>query len=417
MSAKNHLFLSDEMTLRTLSCEAYECLTHNILPFWLYNMHDTQKGGWYGQMTGRGKCIEDAPRSAILYARLLWTFSAAYRVLSSVDTTNYDEYLYAATMTKDYILAHFMDRDYGGTFWSVTADGLPYDTKKQFYAQGFMLYGFSEYARATGDEEALRVAVQLFDIIESHAWDNEYYGYIEACKRDWQPIEDMRLSAKDENYPKSQNTHLHIIEPYTNLLRAGVEIVSPAISRLIDVFTNHILNPKSYHLDLFFKMDWSRMSTTESYGHDIESSWLLHEAVLVLGNIDLINKVEPIVRKVSTASEKGLQTDGSLIYEGKPDGSHFDRDRHWWVQAEAVVGFFNLYQHFGDKTALNKALRCWEYIKNNLIDNVHGEWYWSIRHDNSVNLDDDHAGFWKCPYHNGRMCLELIERIDTMLSK
>jgi mannobiose 2-epimerase len=368
-------------------------------------------------MTGKGLIEEDAPRGAILYARLLWTFSAACRVLDDRAC------LEAARLTKDYIFAHFIDKEYGGTFWSVTADGQPLDTKKQFYAQGFMLYGFSEYARATGDEEALQMAIHLFDIIERHAWDDNYSGYIEACTRDWQPIADMRLSAKDENYPKSQNTHLHVIEPYTNLLRLLRETnpeseyagnVSAAVGRLVSLFTDHILNPKTHHLDLFFDMDWTRRSTTESYGHDIECSWLLHEAALVLGDKAILNKVEPIVREVALASEKGLQPDGSMIYEGEPDGSHFDRDRHWWVQAEAVVGFFNLYQHFGDKSAFDKALRLWEYIKNRLIDHERGEWYWSIREDGSVNLDDDHAGFWKCPYHNGRMCLELIGRISAM---
>lgn len=417
MPAKSHLFPSNETSLRTLCHEAHECLTQNILPFWLNNMLDTKRDGWYGRMTGKGLIDKNAPRGAILYARLLWTFSAAYRILD--DHTC----LEAARLTKNYILAHFMDCEFGGSFWSVTADGQPLDAKKQFYAQGFMLYGFSEYARATGDQKALQIALHLFDIIESRAWDNNHGGYIEACTRDWQPIANMRLSAKDDNCPKSQNTHLHIIEPYTNLLRllhetnpeSGYERkVSAAVERLVSLFTNHILNPKTHHLDLFFDMDWTRRSTTESYGHDIECSWLLHEAALVLGDKAVLNKVEPIVREVALASEKGLQPDGSMIYEGEPDGSHFDRERHWWVQAEAVVGFFNLYQHFGDEMALDKALRLWEYIKNHLIDYEYGEWYWSIREDGSVNLDDDHAGFWKCPYHNGRMCMELIERIGTM---
>ena len=411
MLAMRRLFLSDEPLLRTLCHEVQECLTQNILPFWLNNMLDTKRGGWYGRMTGKGMIKEDAPRGAILYARLLWTMSAAYRVLSD------RSYLDAATMTRDYIIEHFMDKEYGGTFWSVAADGQPLDTKKQFYAQGFMLYGFSEYARATGDEEAMQMALQLFELIERHAWDKEYAGYIEACTRDWQTITDMRLSAKDENYPKSQNTHLHIIEPYTNLLRLLHETnlesentrkVSSAVKHMISLFTDHILNPNTHHLDLFFDMDWTRKSTTESYGHDIECSWLIHEATLVLGDETLLYKVEPVVRKVAQASEKGLQTDGSMIYESD------DNDRHWWVQAEAVVGFLNLYQHFGDKDALQKALRLWQYIREHLIDHKHGEWYWSIRADGSVNLDDDHAGFWKCPYHNGRMCLEMIERIDSM---
>ena len=407
-----------QKTLKTLQQEATECLTRNILPFWLNNMQDTDLGGWYGRMTGKGEIEKDAPRGAILYARLLWTFSAAYRVMGG------KELLDAATMTKEYILKFFIDKEYGGTFWSVTADGQPLDTKKQFYAQGFMLYGFSEYVRATGDEEALQIAVHLFDIIERHAWDDDYGGYIEACSHDWQSIADMRLSAKDENYPKSQNTHLHIIEPYTNLLRLLQETdpeseyarkVSAAVGRLVSLFIDHILNSKTHHLDLFFDMDWTRRSTTESYGHDIECSWLLHEAALVLADKAILNKVEPIVREVAKASEKGLQADGSMIYEGEPDGSHFDCERHWWVQAEAVVGFFNLYQHFGDEAALTKALNCWQYIKEHLIDYERGEWYWSIRAGGSINQDDDHAGFWKCPYHNGRMCLELIERIKFML--
>ena len=418
MPAESHLFLPDETLLRTLCREVHECLTKNILSFWMGNMLDTKRGGWYGRMTGRGLIEEDAPRGAILYARLLWTFSAACRLLGD------SAYLEAARMTEEYILAHFMDGEHGGSFWSVSADGQPLDTKKQFYAQGFMLYGFSEYARLTGDEEALQTGLHLFDTIERHAWDCDQGGYIEACTRDWHPIADMRLSLKDENYPKSQNTHLHIIEPYTNLLRLLRETnpegeyagkVSAAVERLISLFTGRILNPRTYHLDLFFDMDWTRRSRTESYGHDIECSWLLHEAALVLGDKAELNRVEPIVRAVAMASEKGLQPDGSMIYEGEPDGSHSIRDRHWWVQAEAVVGFFNLYQHFGDATALGKALRLWEYIKDRLIDTERGEWYWSIREDGSVNLIDDHAGFWKCPYHNGRMCLELIERIGTML--
>ena len=407
-------------TLTSLRREAERCLTENILPFWLDNMIDHERGAWYGQMTGRGRLMKDAPRGAILYARLLWTMSAAYRVFSSRSDAAGTEYLEAATMTKDYILNHFVDREYGGTFWSITADGAPLDTKKQFYAQGFMLYGFSEYARATGDEEALRTALQLFEIIERHGWDSGHGGYVEAYTRNWQLIDDMRLSAKDENFPKSQNTHLHIIEPYTNLLRAMREAgmkneeLRTKVESLIEIFCTHILNPETYHLDLFFDMDWTRRSTTESYGHDIECSWLLHEAALALADARILNKVEAVVKEVAKASEKGLQADGSMIYEGEPDGSHFDRDRHWWVQAEAVVGFFNLYQHFGDEAALDKALRLWKYIKEHLIDHERGEWFWSIHDDGSVNLDDDHAGFWKCPYHNGRMCLELMERIDSM---
>lgn len=422
--------------MNTLKTEVKDVLVNNILPFWL-KMEDQERGGFYGQMTGMGELRPNANRGCILNARILWSFSAAYRVLKRI------EYLEAATRAKDYILQHFVDPVYGGTYWEVDADGKPIDTKKQFYAIGFAIYGLSEYARATAGlyaqrrqqgglsayptanaQEALDMALALYEDIEQFSWDQEFGGYIEACTREWGKIEDMRLSELDANYPKSQNTHLHIIEPYTNLYRAMKECselkvssiqmlkVEKSLRSLIDIFCNKILNPETHHLDLFFEMDWKRgAGHLESYGHDIECSWLMHESALVLGDPAVLRQVEPIVQMVARASEKGLNADGSMTHEANLDTGHVDADRHWWVQAETVVGFYNIYQHFGDHSALEKSLRCWEYIKNNLIDNTLGEWYWSRDPQRNINLKEDHAGFWKCPYHNSRMCLELMERI------
>ena len=424
----------DNQAVATLKQEVTDVLTKNILPFWLNKMQDREHGGFYGRMDGHCVLHPEAEKGAILNARILWSFSAAYRVLGV------REYLNAATRAKDYILAHFIDKEYGGVYWSVDDSGQPKDTKKQFYAIGFAIYGLSEYARATGDREALDYALQLFDCIEEYAFDTVNNGYIEACTREWGEIADMRLSDLDANYPKSQNTHLHIIEPYTNLLRAIQELqaaqtcayvpaigsilpidvavppetmirIEEALRNLIDIFTDKILNPATHHLDLFFDMDWTRgAGRLESYGHDIECSWLLHEAALVLGDEELLKKVESIVRLVAKSSEKGLNADGSMIHEANLDAGTKDDDLHWWVQAENVVGWLNIYQHFGDEEALQRALRCWQYIKDNLIDWKDGEWYWSRHADGTLNLDDDHAGFWKCPYHNSRMCLEIIER-------
>ena len=387
--------------------EVQDVLQTNILPFWLNNMIDRENRGFYGRIDGHGQLHADAEKGAILNARILWTFSAAYRVLKR------PEYLAAATRAKDYILEHFYDREFGGIYWSLDCLGRPKDTKKQFYAIGFVIYGLSEYARATGDREALDYAIRLFECIEQHSLDRKDNGYIEACTREWGEIADMRLSDFDANYPKSQNTHLHIIEPYTNLYRVWKdEHLEKALRNLINIFTDKILNPETHHLDLFFDNDWTRgAGHLESYGHDIECSWLMHEAALVLGDEEVLKKVEPIVQLVAKASEKGLNADGSMVHEANVDTGHVDDDLHWWVQAEAVVGFFNVYQYFGDEQALEKATRCWQYIKQNLIDYDNGEWYWSRHADGTLNLDDDKAGFWKCPYHNGRMCLELIERI------
>lgn len=417
-----------------LKREMQDVVENNILRFWLDQMMDYEHGGFYGRMDGNGELHKDAEKGAILNARILWAFSAAFRVLK------HPEYLEAATRAKDYIIEHFIDQEYGGVYWSVDCEGNPLDTKKQFYAIGFMIYGLSEYARATGDREALDYALDLYDCIEEHAFDSEHNGYIEACTREWGEIADMRLSDLDANYPKSQNTHLHIIEPYTNLLRCLKEVqaqescdyvpalgavlpvgisvpqetismVEGALRNLVDIFTDKILNEETNHLDLFFEMDWTRgAGHLESYGHDIECSWLLHEAALVLGDANVLAKVEPIVQAVAQASSKGLRPDGALIHEANLDTGHVDDDLHWWVQAENVVGWVNIYQHFGDQDALQHAERCWQYIKDNLIDWENGEWHWSRHPDGSLNTVDDKAGFWKCPYHNSRMCLEVIER-------
>ena len=397
----------DKNKLVLFKKEMQDELTGNILPFWIDKMVDHENGGFYGRIDGHGNLHADAEKGGILNARILWTFSAAYRVLGK------SEYLEMATRAKDYIIAHFIDREYGGTYWSLDYKGNPKDTKKQFYAIGFMIYGLSEYVRATGDKEALDYAIQLFECIEEHSLDVIYNGYIEACTREWGEIADMRLSVLDANYPKSQNTHLHIIEPYANLYRVWKdERLEKALRNMINIFTDKILNPETNHLDLFFEKDWTRgAGHLESYGHDIECSWLMHEAALVLGDAEVLKKVEEIVPLVAKASEKGLNPDGSMIHEANLDTGHVDDDLHWWVQAEAVVGFYNIYQHFGDESALDKSLQCWQYIKDNLIDYEGGEWYWSRRPDGTLNLDDDKAGFWKCPYHNGRMCLEIIERI------
>lgn len=380
-------------------------LENNILPFWMNKMEDNEEGGFYGQITGEDELKPEASKGAILNARILWTFSSAYRLLKK------PEYLETATRAKRYLIDRFYDPQYGGIYWELDYKGNPLDTKKQIYAIGFAIYGLSEYARATGDEEALAYAQQLFDVIEQHSFDSEQNGYVEALTRDWQPIEDMRLSDKDENEKKTMNTHLHILEPYTNLYRVWKdEQLEQQLRNLIEVFITRILDPQTGHLNLFFEEDWTNKYRIYSYGHDIEASWLIHEAALVLGDPELLKRIEPIIIRIAQAADEGLNPDGSMIYENFLDKQKIDRELHWWVQAENVVGHINLYQHFGNTEALDTAVRCWEFIKTKLIDHEQGEWHWSLQPDGTVNRRDDKAGFWKCPYHNGRMCMEVIER-------
>lgn len=398
-----------ETTIAQLKKEVKEVLTTNILPYWMEKMTDRQHGGFYGRITGQELLIPEAEKGAILNARILWTFSSAYRLLHKA------EYLETATRAKREIIDRFYDREFGGIYWSITAEGYPLDTKKQIYAIGFAIYGLSEYHRATGDSEALEYAIRLFHDIEAHSFDQKKNGYCEALTREWGEIADMRLSEKDANERKTMNTHLHILEPYANLFRVWKDgQLEARLRNLIRLFIDRIMDVDTHHLQLFFDDDWESQYHTISYGHDIEASWLLHEATMVLDDKKLLVEIEPYIIDIAEAATEGFLPQGGMMYELHADTAAVDADRHWWVQAETIVGYINLYQHFGDKLSLARAMQCWQFVKQHLIDHKNGEWYWSLRTNGSVNRDDDKAGFWKCPYHNGRMCMEIIERYSNI---
>lgn len=389
--------------------ELSEELTRDILPFWLAFLGDGER--FAGRIDGRGTPHPEAGIGAVLTARMLWTFSAAYRA------TGCSAYRTAADRARAFLTKHLIDPTYGGVFWEVAPGGTqPRSDKKQSYALGFAIYGLSAYARATGDPEALRQATELFEALERHAFDPARGGYVEALTRDWQPLDDMRLSDKDTNARFSMNTHLHLLEPYTLLLRVWPDRrVAEAVRRLIRIHTERLFDPTTGHLGLFFDADWQPLGRTVSYGHDIEASWLLDEAVEA---VEATGPADPAAAdaaaRLADAALEGLQPDGSLAYEYDPRTGHLDAERHWWVQAEAVVGCFNRYVRTGDARWLERSHRVWQYIRTHLLDTAGGEWFWSIRPDGTVNRDDDKAGFWKCPYHNGRMCLELMARIGRM---
>ena len=389
---------------QALAMQVKKELTTDILPYWIKRMNN-REGGFYGRISGEEQLDTDAPVGNILVARILWTFAAAYRIFGN------KEYLEMAEKAKKEIINRFFDKEYGGTYWSLNPDGTPLDTKKQIYSISFTIYGLAELNRATGDGKALEYAIKLFNSIEEHSFDKEQGGYFEAFTREWNSIEDMRLSDKDANESKTMNTHLHILEAYTCLLRVWRNpLLEERLRNLIEVFENHIL-ASNRHLRLFFNDSWECNYETVSYGHDIEASWLLHEAALVLGDQTVLERIEKLVPEIAKAAEEGFSAMEGMAYECK-DG-HMDKERHWWVQAETVVGYFNLWDNFGSQEGLENALMCWEFIKGNLIDRENGEWFWSLFPDGTVNRKEDKAGFWKAPYHNGRMCLEIIERVQS----
>ena len=382
-------------------------LTEDILPYWSKKIckGDT---GFYGRISGEEVIDPEAPVGAIMTSRILWTFSNAFRLFRR------EEYKTMAMQAKSLIITNFYDVEQGRISWSIKPDGTPLDTKKQIYAIAFCIYGLAEWNRASGDEEALELAKKLYRDIEKHSFDTCKNGYFEAFTREWGEIQDMRLSDKDANESKTMNTHLHVLEAYTGLYRVWKDGgLAAQLKNLIGIFLDRILGTDA-HLRLFFDDDWNCGYKIYSYGHDIEASWLLHEAALVLGDEATIGKVEKEVPRIAAAAGEGFTAKGGMIYEKDNATGHIDGDRHWWVQAESVVGYFNLWQLTGEPSGLENSIECWEFIRNNLIDRENGEWFWSIRQDGTVNRTDDKAGFWKCPYHNGRMCMEIIERTAAM---
>jgi mannobiose 2-epimerase len=391
--------------LELLKEEVKEELITNILPFWMTKMIDSEYGGFYGRIDGSGIVYKDADKGCVLNARILWTFSSAYRILDD------PEYLKTAGRAKDYLLKYFFDNKNGGLFWLLDHKGDPKDGKKQIYAQAFAIYALTEYYRITNDKKCLDKAIDLFRLIEKYSFDQKLDGYFEAFSMEWGIIDDLRLSAKDANEKKTMNTHLHVLEAYTNLYRIWKDdLLKKQLHGLINVFTDKIVNNQTFNLNMFFDEEWNDKTDLVSYGHNIESSWLIYEAAHVLGEPSVIKKVKDICLRIAESSKEGIMADGGMIYEKFFSTGLVDSDRHWWVQAETVIGFLNAFSLSGKEEYLNISLKTWRFISDFLIDKKSGEWYWSVDSKMQPNLKDDKAGFWKCPYHNSRMCLEIIER-------
>ncbi len=389
-----------ETRTEILKREVRENLTSCILPFWM-GLKDP-RGGFYGEMDSSGRILYDAPRGVILNARIIWSFSAAYAALRETS------YLTAAMHARDYFLEHFCDHKWGGVYWSVSAGGERLDTKKQLYAQGFAIYGLSEYYKVTHDDEALKNAVNLYHVVEKYFADPVNGGYVEALSRDFSPLEDMSLSAHDINADKTMNSHLHILEAYANLYQVWPdEGLKTAVERLLDVIGTKVMAPDG-HLQLYFTRDWKVLPGGVSFGHDIETSWLSLECAFALHDIDVVNRVRPWALAMGIAGNEGFLPDGSMRYEIHSDGSR-DDSRQWWVQAETVVGNLWLWKFHGDDKAASRAIAAWNYIRENLVDEGDGEWWWAVLPSGEKDRANPKAGFWKCPYHNTRMCLQVLD--------
>jgi len=377
-----------------------------ILDYWSKNMIDTQNGGFAGQIDNNENVIQNAEKGAVLNARILWSFSASYQITKKTEHKN------LAKRAFDFLSNNFYDAEFGGLFWSINADKTPKDTKNQIYALAFAIYGLSEYYVISKDEKALSIAINLYLKIQKYSYDPVNKGYLEAFTRDWQPIEDLRLSEKDANEKKTMNTHLHIIEAYANLFRVWKDKeLQKDIIELLRTIEKHFINTETGHLRLFFDENWTEKPDVISYGHDIEAAWLLLQCAEISEDETLIGNYKKYAVQMADVTKEGLDNDGGLWYEFDPKKNELIAEKHWWVQAEALIGFYNAYELTGKKNYLDIVFRNWDFIKKHLIDTKNGEWFWGIYRDNSL-IEKDKAGFWKCPYHNSRSCIELINRID-----
>ncbi len=381
-------------------------LRENILPFWMNHTLDRENKGFFGAVTNKQQPCNQVERSAVLCGRILWTFSTAARIYSD------PSYLQVADWAFDYLSTRFWDQQYQGMYWSLDLNGQPITDRKHTYAQVFSIYGLSAYYQARQNPKSLALAQNLFALIEQHTHDPIHGGYIECRARDWANLDDMRLSTKDINSSKSMNTLLHLMEAYSSLAKIWAnEQLNQRLESLVQIFLNQVIDPSTGHQRLFFDDSWKSLSDHISYGHDIETSWLLVETAECLGNPELLSQTQAVgIQLAKVVMDQALGSDGSILYEADLKGP-LVLTREWWAHAEAVVGFYNAYQLSGDIRFEKASRQVWNYIQNHFVDRQNGDWFKVLKENGTPILTHHKVGPWECPYHHSRMCFEMIQRI------
>ena len=382
--------------------EVKEHLLHTIIPFWK-NLRDNEHGGYYGWLGYDLALDKKAVKGCILNSRITWFFANAYTLLK--DESLLDEAKHGFAFMKDYCF----DKENGGIYWSITYDGKPEDTTKHTYNQAFCIYALSSYYEASKDEEALAMAKELFHIIEEKCTDE--VGYLDAFDREFHLIENDKLSENGVIADKTMNTLLHVFEAYTELYRVSKDTeVKKRLEWILDTIADKIYNPKLHRQEVFFDKNYNSILDLHSYGHDIETAWLLNRGVDVLGEEAYQKKMGPIIDDL-TAQVYKVAFDGHSLANECEKGV-VNTHRIWWVQAETVIGFLNGYQRNPEKKEYLEAAKSeWQFIKDYVIDKREGsEWFWEVDENGKPYPDRPIVEPWKCPYHNGRMCIEVIRR-------
>lgn len=384
------------------AAEIKQHLTDRLIPFW-QGMKDKEYGGFYGWLGYDLKLDKKAVKGCILNSRILWFFSNAYMLLKDEELRASADHAFA------FLKEHCIDREYGGVYWSVQYNGEPEDMTKHTYNQAFAIYALSSYYAASGDQEALDLAKTLYRLVEERCTDE--YGYLEAFSRTFEPADNEKLSENGVMAEKTMNTLLHVLEAYTELYRVTEEeTVADRMRYLLDLLVDKVYNEKAGRQEVFFDKTWNSLLDLYSYGHDIETAWLADRSLEILDDPAYTDKTAPVTRTITENIYRRAYVDHSLVNES--ENGVVDTTRVWWVQAEAVVGFLNGYQKSpGQKKYLDAARDIWNYIKESFIDKREGsEWYWALDREGKP-LEKPIVEPWKCPYHNGRMCFEVIRRM------
>ncbi len=399
--------------LAVMRDEVKEELQKDIIPFWK-NLRDDEKGGYYGWLSYDLVLDKKSEKGCILNSRITWFFSNAYTLLKD------ESLLEEAKHGYEFLIKHCVDKEYGGIFWSLNYDGTPLDTTKHTYNQAFCIYALASYYEASKDREALELAFNLFRLIEEKCTDE--VGYLEAFTRDFKPESNEKLSENGVLADKTMNTLLHVFEAYTELYRVtGVlpewkeeaNEVRCRLAWMMDLFADKIYNPAKRRQEVFFDKDYNTILDLHSYGHDIETAWLIDRGVEVLGEEAYEEKMSPITQALTEQIYRVAFDGHSLANEC--DRGVVNENRIWWVQAETVVGFLNGYEKTPEHSEYrDAALAVWEFIKEHVVDQRSGsEWFWEVRADGTPIEGRPIVEPWKCPYHNGRMCIEVMKRITS----
>lgn len=385
-----------------------EHLYNNLIPFWK-RMKDDVNGGFYGFAGDNGIPDTKASKGVILQSRILWFFSSSYMLLKDKDALDLAGHAYG------FLKKFCHDNEFGGMYWSVNFDGSPCESMKHTYCQAFAIYALSAYYRASGDNEALALALELYETVEKKCRDER--GYLEAFNRDFSPSGNDKLSENGVMADRTMNTLLHLLECYTELLNANYSAeVASSVKEILHIFKTHVYDQERKICKVFFNMDYKTIIDLESYGHDIEASWLISRACEVLGDSKTLNEMMPVITGLAEgALEHGIDIRDHAMNNECENGV-VDRKKVWWVQAEAVTGFYNAYSLTGREDYLEASERIWEYIRDYVIDRSTGEWIENIYRDDSIDRSQPLVHEWKCPYHNGRMCIEMIMRLQQASS-